>query len=95
MLRRPEGRATVAQIAEAKAWNSNTVRGFLAGLKTKVHAGQAAERVRQVGPNKTGANTNELLRQYFPKGTDLSAHSAYDLAAVAATLNSRPRRTLG
>ena len=40
-------------------------------------------------------NTNRLLRQYFPKGTDLSAHRANDLAAVAATLNSRPRKTLG
>lgn len=40
-------------------------------------------------------NTNGLLRQYFPKGTDLGAHSAADLAAVAATLNSRPRKTLG
>ncbi|MHB9851271.1 IS30 family transposase [Streptomyces krungchingensis] len=40
-------------------------------------------------------NTNGLLRQYFPKGTDLSRHSREHLHAVAAELNSRPRKTLG
>eukprot|EP01031_Cornospumella_fuschlensis_P002407 gene2407-biopygen2026 len=43
----------------------------------------------------TNENTNGLLRQYFPKDTDLSAHSAETIAAVAATLNGRPRKTLG
>jgi IS30 family transposase len=43
----------------------------------------------------TNENTNGLLRQYFPKGTDLRTHSAADIAAVAMTLNSRPRKALG
>jgi transposase, IS30 family len=40
-------------------------------------------------------NTNGLLRQYFPKGSDLRAHGPGELAAVAAELNDRPRKTLG
>ena len=43
----------------------------------------------------TNENTNGLLRQYFPKGTDLSRWSVEEIEAVAHALNTRPRKTLG
>ncbi len=54
LLHRDEG-ATIAQIMEATAWQSHTVRGFLAGLKKKGTQVDVLDRVRQVGPNKEGA----------------------------------------
>ena len=43
----------------------------------------------------TNENTSGLLRQYFPKGTDLSRWTAEEIEAVAITLNGRPRKTVG
>ncbi len=65
MLRRAEG-ASGPQIAEATGWNSNTVRGFLAGLKKKGFTIQTLERVRTVGPNKEGAKGSYTVYQIAP-----------------------------
>ena len=43
----------------------------------------------------TNENTNGLLRQHFPTGTDLTRWTAEEIEAVAATINNRPRKTLG
>ncbi|GGJ44504.1 hypothetical protein GCM10011320_59970 [Neoroseomonas lacus] len=55
LLRRHEG-ATITQTIDATGWQQHTVRGFLAGLKRKGITIEVLERVRQVGPNKQGAN---------------------------------------
>ncbi len=57
--------------------------------------GPSPESLADLDAQARQALTNGLLRQYFPKGTDLSRWAAEDIEAVAATLNSRPRKSLG
>jgi hypothetical protein len=82
LLRRPEG-ATVAQVVDATGWAPHTVRGFFAGLRTRQGIEVTVlERVRQVGPNKTGARGSYSVYQIAAdRLMRATQHSASRLAA--------------
>src|SRR4051812_43963027 len=83
------------QLRRSLTWDRGTELAQHAQLK--IQAGIAVYFADPHSPwqRASNENTNGLLRQYFPKGTDLSRCSAEEIQAVAAALNSRPRKTLG
>lgn len=109
LLHLPEGR-TAERVNEAMKQSIATLPAALArtitwdqGKELSAHVDFTVDTGVKVyfcdphSPWQRGSNenTNGLLRQYMPKGTDLSVHRADDLARFAASLNGRPRRTLG
>jgi len=110
LLHLPNGRHTAEAVREALVLAMNglppTLRRSLAwdqGREMALHVQIAAALSMPVffcDPHSpwqrgTNENTNGLLRDYFPKGSDLRSHTAAELAEVAAELNARPRKTLG
>jgi IS30 family transposase len=87
--------ALPAHLKRSLTWDQgvemSSHKGFTTATKIPVFFCERAK-PWQRGSNE---NTNGLLRQYFPKGTDLAVHSAEHLTAVTAELNDRPRKSLG
>ena len=83
------------QLRRSLTWDRGTELAQHAQLK--IDAGIAVYFADPHSPwqRATNENTNGLLRQYFPRGTDLSRWSAEEIQAVAAALNGRPRKILG
>jgi IS30 family transposase len=87
-------RTLPAHLTRSLTWDQGVEMGRHGEIKTR--SGMPVYFCDRGSPWQRGSNenTNGLLRQYFPKGTDLRVHTPEQLAAVAAELNTRPRKTL-
>jgi transposase, IS30 family len=83
-----------AQLRRSLTWDQGTEMALHAEIAAAL--GMPVYFCEKASPwqRPSNENTNGLLRQYFPKGTNLHSHDAEQLAGVAEELNTRPRKTL-
>lgn len=91
--------STITTLPQQLRWSVTWDRGTETAQHAQLHR-DTGVRIYFADPNSpwqrgTDENTNGLLRQHFPKGTDLSRWDGDALEAVATALNNRPRKTLG